>query len=387
VAEEETERRQAQTTRRRRRLRWWVLVFLGTALVILVFLWISHRAGTPSIEQRLAAIEAARAIPDEENAAVIYNTLAGSSLAFQSAEDDLGVAVDRATRTFPWTASDYPEAAQWVQEHQGLMDTLLKASGHSQCRFAIDEETRYSQENRHLVCECIYLLQRAANNDIGEGRMEPAIEKCKCLLRLAQHLRQQPTLIDHLLSINVEFAGLRTLANVIMDNRSTRADSDVIAALPIPTELTWTTSRQLMTEVENLFAAIRRRNMSVLQRLQECFAGPTVEECIEGAERPYLRLLAQRRGTHIILALKKYRSTHARWPQSLDEVKSLVPPEVFVDPLNGGAFVYKLTQDSFTLYSKGENSIDENGNRTGGADDRPIWPRPSRRTQSRQPTQ
>jgi hypothetical protein len=176
------------------------------------------------------------------------------------------------------------------------------------------------------------------------------------------------------MSINLEFAGLRTLANVIMDDRSTRADLDVIDELPIPTELTWTASRELMTEVENLFAAIRRRNMSVLQRLQECFAGPTVEECIDGAQRCYLRLLARRRGTHIILALGKYRNTHARWPQSLDEVKSLVPPEVFLDPLNGGAFVYKLTEHGFTLYSKGENSIDESGNRTGSADDRPIWP-------------
>jgi hypothetical protein len=149
---------------------------------------------------------------------------------------------------------------------------------------------------------------------------------------------------------------------------------DAIAALPIPTELTWTKNRELMTEVENLYEAKRRGNMSVLQRLREWFAANTVEECIDGAQRSYLRLLARRRGTHIILALRKYRNTHTRWPQSLDEVKSLVPLEVFVDPLNGGAFVYKLTEHGFTLYSKGENSIDESGNRTGGADDRPIWP-------------
>lgn len=381
MAEEKTQHQKAETTKRGRRLRWWMGAIILAAVVALTLLWLSDRLTLRSAEQQLAAIEAARAIPDEDNAAVIYNTLAGSSLAFQSAEDDLGVAVDRATRTLPWTASDYPEAAQWVQEHQGLMETLLKASARSQCRFPIDEETRYSPENRRLVCESIYLLQRAANNDIGEGRMGPAIEKSKCLLRFARHLRQQPTLIDHLMSINLESAGLRTLANVTMDDRSTRTDLDLIDQLPIPTQLTWTASRELMTEVENLFVAIRRRNMSVLKRLQEWFAAPTVEECIDAAQRSYLRLLARRRGTHVILALRKYKNHNANWPQSLEDVKPLAPPEAFIDPLNDGAFVYKLTEDHFTLYSRGENNIDESGNRGGGADEWLIWPPRNRDTE------
>ena len=40
---------------------------------------------------------------------------------------------------------------------------------------------------------------------------------------------------------------------------------------------------------------------------------------------------------------------------------TLAAVEIFIDPTNGGEFVYKLTDDNFTLYSKGENNIDEKG--------------------------
>ena len=34
---------------------------------------------------------------------------------------------------------------------------------------------------------------------------------------------------------------------------------------------------------------------------------------------------------------------------------------MFVDPINGDSFVYNRTDDNFTLYSKGQNRIDEGG--------------------------
>jgi hypothetical protein len=45
---------------------------------------------------------------------------------------------------------------------------------------------------------------------------------------------------------------------------------------------------------------------------------------------------------------------------------------MFLDPF-GNALVYKLTKDGFTLYSKGPNKIDENGECHKGCDDCPIW--------------
>jgi hypothetical protein len=99
----------------------------------------------------------------------------------------------------------------------------------------------------------------------------------------------------------------------------------------------------------------------------------------------YLRLYADRRGSRIIIALRRYKNKAGHWPESLDQVKQLVPAEILIDPYNGGPFVYKLTDDGFTLYSKGPNNIDEGGkyNPTWDAnsheikvkeDDWLIWP-------------
>jgi hypothetical protein len=61
-------------------------------------------------------------------------------------------------------------------------------------------------------------------------------------------------------------------------------------------------------------------------------------------------------------------------------VSEYVPAEAFIDLINNNSFVYKLTDENFTLYSKGKNGIDEGG-RWGyvraldrNEDDIAIWP-------------
>jgi hypothetical protein len=90
----------------------------------------------------------------------------------------------------------------------------------------------------------------------------------------------------------------------------------------------------------------------------------------------YLRVKADKRGCRLIVALRRYKNKHGRWPETLDGIKDLVPAEILVDPINGGSFVYKLFEVDFTLYSKGKNNIDEDGerDRESGADDWRIWP-------------
>ncbi|MHC4157769.1 MAG: hypothetical protein ACYSSO_01695, partial [Planctomycetota bacterium] len=99
----------------------------------------------------------------------------------------------------------------------------------------------------------------------------------------------------------------------------------------------------------------------------------------------YLRYNSNKRCSQIIIGLRRYKNKEGRWPGSLDEIESLVPAEVFVDPINNGTFVYKLTEENFTLYSKGKNNIDEDGEYNDTydpnsnevvveEDDRLIWP-------------
>jgi hypothetical protein len=107
-----------------------------------------------------------------------------------------------------------------------------------------------------------------------------------------------------------------------------------------------------------------------------------LEESFYTIHGQYLRNIAEQRGSGVIIALRRYKNQTGQWPQKLDEMKSVAPAEIFVDPINGGSFVYKLTEENFILYSKGKNNIDEGGirDRQSGADDWQIWPPKSRKT-------
>ncbi|MFA5252434.1 MAG: hypothetical protein WC454_07605 [Phycisphaerae bacterium] len=89
----------------------------------------------------------------------------------------------------------------------------------------------------------------------------------------------------------------------------------------------------------------------------------------------YLRIAAQQRETLLIIAMRRYKNTTSHWPEKLEDIKNSVPPEILVDPFNGDSFVYKRTEENFTLYSKGKNGIDEEGRlNNNGCDDLVIWP-------------
>ena len=85
------------------------------------------------------------------------------------------------------------------------------------------------------------------------------------------------------------------------------------------------------------------------------------EESYYSFHEMYFRNLSLRRGSLLLVAIKQYNIEHGTWPSNLDVIKSSAPAEIFVDPINGDSFVYKLTRENFTLYSKGENKIDEDG--------------------------
>jgi hypothetical protein len=97
----------------------------------------------------------------------------------------------------------------------------------------------------------------------------------------------------------------------------------------------------------------------------------------------YIPSFTARRGTWLILGLRRYHDAHGAWPQALDAISQYVPAEALVDPTNGEAFVYVTDGDGFKLYSKGLNRIDEGG-RSGYVraskeveDDIWIWPPPA----------
>jgi len=82
-----------------------------------------------------------------------------------------------------------------------------------------------------------------------------------------------------------------------------------------------------------------------------------------GIHDKYLRATAWKKASRLIIVLRRYKNRIGHWPESLEGIKSLASSEIFVDPINDGDFVYKLTEENFSLYSRGKNNIDERGER------------------------
>jgi hypothetical protein len=96
----------------------------------------------------------------------------------------------------------------------------------------------------------------------------------------------------------------------------------------------------------------------------------------------YANQMTLRRGTWLVLGLRRYRDANGAWPQTLDLVSKHVPAEAFSDAITGEAFVYAPDGNSFRLYSKGFNRIDDGGRcryiraLNTIEDDVTLWPPP-----------
>ncbi|MBN2270833.1 MAG: heme exporter protein CcmD [Sedimentisphaerales bacterium] len=339
---------------------WLAFIIVVLAAIIAYLAWSVWNS--KSVEQRLAEIEAARAIPDSENAATIYNDLLEKYdpiplRPYFLSEDAGSMTLDR-----PWTAADYPELAEWIKDRQPIIDRLLHASGFDECRFPFTDYTyplNPGKINRFSAMRgWTFLLARAANNDIAEGRIDNAIAKHRCIIQLARHLYQQPVLLEYLIGFAIESVGVDGLYILLAEADLTESRIKTIEQIQPTTLDNWADISATIYEVDSL---ISNKTNHPLARLRALWSGTSVRSLLKRTHDIHLRTVSNRRALKIITELRRYRNRHGFWPTTLDEIKSFAPPEVFLDPISGDSFVYKLADDTFTLYSKGKNKIDEDG--------------------------
>jgi len=361
-----------QTAKRNKKRIWLAVAIVGLTAIIACFLW--SLRNSRSVDERLAAIEAARAIPESENAAVVYNKLMQdpntTSLLFDWPQLS-SQASEELTIKGPWLSKDYPQIAVWVKEKQPVIDVLLEASKFEKCRFPI----QMPQQAYRAMRNWTFLLRRVAYNDIGDGRIDDAIDKWRCLLQMGNHLRQQPLFTDHLVAIAIEAVALGQATDLLVQGNPEEAHLRKIESLPLHTKDNWAAALEQIMPAEELAEEIYKGEMGFIERIKYVFgyAGLRSKDLDIGKiRRQYRGLIARSRGLHVLVALRRYKNKHGRWPESLDQIKSQVPAEMFIDPF-GSALAYKLTGEAFTLYSKGPNKLDENGKRRNGCDDCPIW--------------
>ncbi|MHC4584089.1 MAG: hypothetical protein ACYS3N_06135 [Planctomycetota bacterium] len=364
-----------------------LLVAIVLVIAVFIYCFFCYVRQSQSAEEKLAAIEAARAIPDSENAATIYNQILEDYSEGQFAFGFLDPNSEYLTRIKPWSRDDYPELADWLEKQQALIEKLLEASKFEKCCFPINTELEGYSDNIDRLApmrQWAFLLVRAGNHDIAQGKTNLGLEKYISVIHIGKHEFQQPVAIDHILGIAIEGVALRAIARFIVEDSPSEPLLSRIEAIRLPTKEQWADESESMLEVERLINQKWNRQVGLFGRIRGWWMFRSVfkdfKDLKDTRRLIYLRLLADRRGNRILIALRRYKNKHGSWPKSLDGLKPLVPAEILIDPINNKSFVYKLTADSFTLYSKGVNRIDEAGKwdkfeENNVADDWLIWPK------------
>ena len=470
--------------------KWFRLsvVAIVIAFIVWIFLPDKTEGWQPyTFDEEFAALEAKYAIPDSENAAIIYNQLLED---YNDAEfyNNLQKEVQRKLPIRePWSAREHPELVDWMKSHENTMAKLKEAAAIEKCHFTITHPADVQRMLRNrMVRRWAFLLITAANNDLAEGRSDQALEKLITILEMGKHHSKQPVMIDMLVGIAIEAFAVGHFKSFVVDRDATEHRLNVIEDSLEGIKHDWTSywpkiidGQKLMTkdwlcrvayqvnpkgkvrvsrdpiaplraQVEAVFRketpplTYRRKKLFKAAAILTWFYIPSTPQraakVIDGsykryydmadpafdwgkgprefsilstmmsvglnyryiAERTvrmseqslyrihviYFRFAADNHGSRLIVALRRYKNEHGRWPETLEAIKDLVPAEILIDPINGGSFVYKLTEEIFTLYSKGKNNIDEGGKykrrygETSEGDDWLIWPPGSRKTKN-----
>ncbi|UCD52719.1 MAG: hypothetical protein JSW27_08785, partial [Phycisphaerales bacterium] len=171
-----------------------------------------------SFDAELAALEAERAVPNEENAALRYD----AALADVNVKDrpelgeDEGDILRRLSRA-PWRDEDQPEVAAWLDAHTTPIDELMQIGQMEQCRWpmyanSVGEWTVPYNQLEYAT----RLLALTGNRYLGDGRLNDASETSFCLLRHADHLYQQTYHLDYRIGFKPERSALQMIRYLLV---------------------------------------------------------------------------------------------------------------------------------------------------------------------------
>lgn len=346
----EGKKRKRKTDKAKRRIgRFWSASIILTAVAIICcLLWKISLWNSRSVEAQLAAINADRAIPESENAGVAYCKLAGEYLPLPQYPPVVDKQALILTVKKPWSSNDYPKLAAWLDERQDLISKLLDISKMEKCRLAIPSDRQqasyFTNPVRHMR-GWASLFVRSANMDAGEGRIDAAIEKYTCILRMGSHLRQQPVLSYYNNGVAKEALALDALKQFITQAELTEKQLTAIEAALLPAENTWKQHSRIMVKVQRLFERKGRPRLTDWRRYWEYrkATSKSDDHLLDVTDSFNLRTLTNRRRMYILIALRRYKNKTGHWPQSLDQIKPPLSKETLTDPRDNTPFVYELT--------------------------------------------
>jgi hypothetical protein len=338
---------------------------LGGLVVVGIF-WGAGGWREKSIEHRLAAIYAAHALGPEENAATIYYRLLAPDLPAHL----------RVPAGLPMDSSSGP-VPQFSEEE--CIKLLLEAARRPQCSFpALCDSAqpvaamRWTQSTantrNHRMIPWAQSVLTVAFDDLEQGRLDAGREKLRCLAQMAARLRQQPAKLDFITAGVIEEFLWSALAEFIVERDATDKHLAMIEEIMPSLTDAWEAESGEMRQVE-----IMLDTRSAWERLSSLIDAKSPQRYIKERARMYRDTICERRGVRILIELRRYRNQSGRWPRTLDEIRTQLPPETLSCLLGRGELVYEPEPGGFHLGAVRSVS----GKNVGGWGLQPtysIWP-------------
>jgi len=227
------------------------------ALIIWVFLPEDDEGWRPyTFDKELAALEAKYVIPNEENAAFAYDEIF-ETLDIDSNQPEFFIKLKPSSKDEPWLTKDHPETAEWLKDKQKIIDRLIEISRIEKCKFSIPvgpASLDLSMKRLPQIRRSTFLLVSAANNDMAEGRIDAALEKCLCIIQMAKHLYQQPALIYCQVGIAIEALGSLRLNLFVIEAQPRPEQLQLVSTSLIGVENNWGDHWRKILDFEKLYA-------------------------------------------------------------------------------------------------------------------------------------
>ena len=199
-------------------------IFMAFALVIgVVLVWLFVPRDDEgweafTFEKEITVFEGKLQVPDEDNAAIVYNSLF-DSYDYDAYEGSLAGCL-------PDDVSDYARDFFTLQSLTGqpdgiekTFDTLLEASRYDKCLFRLDYIPYQTEDhfNRlRIVKLWAKMLDTSASEDVRAGDTANALDKYTTGIQLSNHLYQQPAMLDFLVGAAIESMVLPGINEMVM---------------------------------------------------------------------------------------------------------------------------------------------------------------------------
>jgi hypothetical protein len=231
------------------------------AVVVCVAIWIflpdDNEGWRPyTFDKETAALNAKYYVPDEENAAVIYNQLPAIF------DDPCAAYIFEDSNTFyklsrePWSAEDYPEYADWLENHQETIDLLLQTNRYERCYFDTKADVIMDDSFYNLLRparRAAQLLIFAANYDIGQKKFDESLTKYNAVMHIGDHFQQNPSTIYKLVGMAVEALAISGLRQFIIEQNVTPEQIKQAEAIISEADWDWNRDFPEIIEYEKLY--------------------------------------------------------------------------------------------------------------------------------------